>query len=384
VPAPVVQRIYDEYLRGKGLLAIAEGLTSDGIASPSGHDRARNRHRHGLAWGKSAIRVILRNPRYTGYSVWARQRREEVLLDVEDVSAGHQTVMRWNGEEEWVWSAEPSHEGLVSMETFQEVQARIVQRRRGDGPRRGPKTERPYLLRGRLQCELCSRKMQGNWNHGEAYYRCTYGSEYARSAQLEHPKVVYLGERDLLPHLDAWLGRLFDPENVDETCEAILGAATANEAADLERAAVHEDLRGCDDKLDRYRQLLETGTDAALVAGWINDVQAERRRLETRLRNLAAETAADFATADEIRRAVEELGGMVGLLKVSQPKLRTRFYEEVGLTAAFDPTTRSVEASADLGVRKVRVGGPTLGLTTRATRNQHGAAAALERWFVAA
>jgi hypothetical protein len=48
-------------------------------------------------------------------------------------------------------------------------------------------------------------------------------------------------------------------------------------------------------------------------ACWINDVQAERRRLEARLRNLSAETAADFATADEIRRAVEELGEGRGL-----------------------------------------------------------------------
>ncbi len=93
-------------------------------------------------------------------------------------------------------------------------------------------------------------------------------------------------------------------------------------------------------------------------------MQAERRRLEARLRNLSAETAADFATADEIRRAVEELGGMVGLLKVSQPKLRTRFYEEVGLTATFDPTTRSVEASADLGVLNDRVGGGTAPIPT--------------------
>jgi len=101
------------------------------------------------------------------------------------------------------------------------------------------------------------------------------------------------------------------------------------------------------------------GTDPALVAGWINDVQAERRQLESRLRALSAETAADFATADEIRRTVEELGGMVSLLKMTQPKLRSRFYEEVGLTGAFDPLTRSVEAAADLGVRMGRVGGGT-------------------------
>ncbi len=35
----VVRRIFAEYLAGRGLFAIAEGLTRDGIPSPSAHDR---------------------------------------------------------------------------------------------------------------------------------------------------------------------------------------------------------------------------------------------------------------------------------------------------------------------------------------------------------
>ncbi len=74
---------------GTGCYAIAEGLTRDGIPSPSAHDRARNRHRSGIAWSKSAVRAILTNPRYTGRQVWNRQRKDEVLLDVNDVALGH-------------------------------------------------------------------------------------------------------------------------------------------------------------------------------------------------------------------------------------------------------------------------------------------------------
>jgi site-specific DNA recombinase len=61
--APIVKRIFEEYVAGRGCFAIAERLTRDGIPSPSGYDRDRNPHRHGLAWGKSALRTILRNPR---------------------------------------------------------------------------------------------------------------------------------------------------------------------------------------------------------------------------------------------------------------------------------------------------------------------------------
>jgi DNA invertase Pin-like site-specific DNA recombinase len=62
----VVRRIFAEYLAGRGLFAIAEGLTRDQVPSPSQHDRARNRHRTGEGWSKSAVRVIVCNPRYTG------------------------------------------------------------------------------------------------------------------------------------------------------------------------------------------------------------------------------------------------------------------------------------------------------------------------------
>jgi len=94
----VVQRIFTAYLNGSGIKAIATTLTDEGILSPSAADPARNRHRQSSrgAWGQSAVRAILKNPRYTGYQVWARQRKDEVLLDIDNVGAGHVTKQRWN------------------------------------------------------------------------------------------------------------------------------------------------------------------------------------------------------------------------------------------------------------------------------------------------
>jgi site-specific DNA recombinase len=74
--AGLVGRIFAEYLAGRGLSAIAEGLTRDRIPSPSQQDRARNRHRTGEGWSKSAVRTILCNPRYTGRQVWNKQRKD--------------------------------------------------------------------------------------------------------------------------------------------------------------------------------------------------------------------------------------------------------------------------------------------------------------------
>jgi hypothetical protein len=108
-----VQRIYVQYLAGRGLFAIAEALTRDGIPSPSQHDPARNRHRTGQGWAKAAVRTILSNPRYTGRQVWNRQRKDEILLDVDEVALGYQTRMRWNDPTTWIWSDTDAHEPLI-------------------------------------------------------------------------------------------------------------------------------------------------------------------------------------------------------------------------------------------------------------------------------
>ncbi|QIS16915.1 hypothetical protein F5544_24215 [Nocardia arthritidis] len=74
-----------------GVFAIAQRRTADGVQCPSAYDRQGNRHRCGVAWSKSAVRVILTNPRYTGHEVWNKQRKQESLIDVEDVALGHDT-----------------------------------------------------------------------------------------------------------------------------------------------------------------------------------------------------------------------------------------------------------------------------------------------------
>ena len=52
------RRIFAGYLAGHGLFAIAEALTLDRIPSPPQYDTARNTHRTGQGWAKSAVRAI--------------------------------------------------------------------------------------------------------------------------------------------------------------------------------------------------------------------------------------------------------------------------------------------------------------------------------------
>lgn len=274
VASPVVQRIFAEYASGLGIFTIAEGLTRDGVLSPSAYDRARNSHRSGVAWAKGAVRVILTNPRYTGRQVWNKQRKDEVLIDVEDVALGHESRLKWNDRDDWVWSVDVVHEPLVAVELFEQVQAIVAGHGRGK-PRTRQRVLRTYVLRGLVHCGVCQRRMQGQWNHERPYCRCRYPREYALANTVEHPANVYVAEHDVLPVLDGWLASFLEPVELDRTVAAMWegqpDAATDPRAAEATRLAAE-----CDAKLARYRAALETGTDPALVAVWTSQVQAER------------------------------------------------------------------------------------------------------------
>ena len=228
--APVIARIFDEYLGGARACTRSPNISRDGIPSPSAHDRARNPHRCGLAWSKAAIRAIVNNPRYTGHQVWNRQRRDEVLIDVDDVALGHETRMRWNQETEWIWSPEAVHQPLISTETFQAVQAK-TRDRQGQDERKARSSPRPYALRRLVSCGLCDRKMEGTWNGGRAHYRCRYPREYALANHIDHPRTVYVREDAILGSLDSWLASAFRPHNLDATLDALMSAQTARPLA---------------------------------------------------------------------------------------------------------------------------------------------------------
>jgi site-specific DNA recombinase len=355
VAAPIVERIFDEYLNGRGLYVIAEGLTRDGILSPSAHDPGRNRHRAGSggAWSKNAVRAILQNPRYTGRQVWNKQRRDEVLIDVEDVALGHESKMRWNDRSEWVWSEHPTHVAIIEPDTFAAVEDIFAGARRT--PIRKERTRHPYMLSGLVSCALCERKMQASWNNGRAYYRCKFPAEYAITEQ-QHAKTVYVREDAIVPSLDIWIGSLFAEAHLEATCEALAAAGdldlSAGEGHQLE---LHRQLRECDGKLDRYRALLEQDNNITVIASWIAEVERERRAVE---RQLGRKPASRTHTAAEIRALVRQLTDIVAVLADADPADKRAVYDELGVNLTYYPDGR-VHVAAGSRVLGVRVGGGT-------------------------
>jgi site-specific DNA recombinase len=339
--ADVVRQIFAEYLGGKGAKAIAEALTRDGIPSPSGYDQARNPHRCGLAWSQSAVRTILANPRYTGAQVWNKQRKDEVLMDVNDVALGHTTVMRWNDRASWVWSERAAQPALIDSATFERAQA-LRQGRAANAQRAARPSPRPYALRGLLFCGICQRRMQGSWNNQAIYYRCMFLAEYAASRKISHPRAVYLREEKLTVRLDEWLAGLFRADHLPATIETLARARDDG----LPIAAVEQARRviaDCDAKLRQHRAALEAGADPAVIARWMTETQARRAEAEARLR---PGTHRQVMTADQIAARVAEIGDIPAALASARPDEKAQLYGELGLTMIYDPSASAVRVTA--------------------------------------
>jgi site-specific DNA recombinase len=343
-------RTVAQFLAGRGIFAIAELLTAEGIPSPSAHDPGRNRHRCGLAWSKSAVRAILMNPRYTGRQVWNRQRKDEVLIDVADVALGHTTKMRWNEAGKWIYSDQVVHPPVIDDETFRQAQQLLAAKNAREVDRRPRSSPRPYPLRGLLYCGICKRRMQGSWNNGQTYYRCTFPSQYALTNQIAHPPSVYLREAQILPALDTWLASALDPARLTGTI-ANLTAAQPDEPSG-EIARLREQVTQLDRKLASYRAALDAGGDPAVVSQWITETHARKLAAQARLQAQAGtRPGLDQArmSKEEIATVVATIADLMAILRTADAADKAELYAQLGLHLTYNPAARTVIARAEPG-----------------------------------
>ncbi|WP_213456551.1 recombinase family protein [Rhizomonospora bruguierae] len=349
--APVVRRIFAMYLANYGYFAIAEALTRDGIPSPSAADPARNPHRTGEGWAKSAVKNILSNPRYTGRQVWNKQRKDEVLLDVNDVALGYETRMRWNDKDSWVWSDTIAHPPLVTVNDFELAQTIMAAGGRGRTGNRLQKVRRHYVLRGLMLCGLCGRKMQSHQAHESAYYRCRYPNEYALANHVQHPRNVYVAERDIVPALDNWLLKAFAPHRLTDTIQRLQAAQPAagpNSVAPAITAA-NKIIATCDAKLAQYRAIADAGGDPATVAAWMAEVNAQRAAAIAQRDKAAQEPAPRHLAEEDIRRLIGSFDDIRNTLRDARSEDKSNVYRELRLALTYDPGQNkiSVEAKPD-------------------------------------
>lgn len=206
--ANVVCRIFDEYLHGFGDQAIAARLNRDHIPCPSARHPEQNPHRCRDGWLGSTVRSILQNPRYTGYAVFGRWTKTEVLLDPDDVSAGHIVRFRRASPDRVVRSRAPAHPSIVTVQQFTQVQlcrrAKMASGR-STVERSGRRTHHTYLFQGLIRCRACDHKMESSTAGPHHYYRCI---QRGTSRLSSHLHSVSVREDNVHRAVSAWLAEV--------------------------------------------------------------------------------------------------------------------------------------------------------------------------------
>lgn len=229
-------------------------------------------------WTESSVREVIINPKYTGYMVFNREATK--------TDSG-----KLNPPEKWVWSAEPSHEAIVSLDIWTSAQSinKKRQRSRIEDGNSHPDTQRTYLLRSYIRCHLCGRLMGGKDSRGNTYYVCRPGRGRIPEG---HPKSIWVREEPFIQGIsDFFAAHIFGPNRAlllkDVLDQAAL-AATREHAEQLARLQAHID--DLDARRARLMRRLEdpdcSGEFAREIDARTTQLAQDRRAKAAELRNL--------------------------------------------------------------------------------------------------
>ena len=149
--AKVVRRIFDSYLAGQSMEAIAASLNAESVpVKMEGHNRT---------WMYTAISYILSNERYTGDSLWQKTYATDTLPARQ---------VRNHGEREQYY-AEATHAPIIDKEVFRAVQELKESRNEKYGPRSRCQSS---PLGRKVFCGECGSRFRKKVCRGVVYWAC--------------------------------------------------------------------------------------------------------------------------------------------------------------------------------------------------------------------
>ena len=168
--AEIVRSIFDDYLAGRGVTAIAKRLNESGYATQSG-----------CVFHKSAVERILRNYAYTGNLLLQTKFRENHLTKVTRKNQGE--LPRYH--------ATDTHEAIIPLETFNAVQAEIRRRKEKYAP---AKPQQPSPFTGLITCAICGKHYRRKTTATGPVWICStynsYGKSYCPSKAIPEEKLM--------------------------------------------------------------------------------------------------------------------------------------------------------------------------------------------------
>ncbi len=156
--APVVRRIFCDYLGGKSMDAIAYELNRDGI--PKSAEDA--------TWYQSSLRYILRNERYIGDSLWQKTYTENTFPTTQHRNRGERDMYYMEG----------THPAIIEKEDFEAVQ-RLLSRRVSGRTSGDEKT----AWSNKLYCGLCDSSLRRTQRNDGVAWCCRRHYMYAAECE---------------------------------------------------------------------------------------------------------------------------------------------------------------------------------------------------------
>ena len=155
--AEIIKRIYSEYLEGKGLQGIANGLNKDGIKTKDGN-----------SFGATSIRCILSNEKYIGDLILQKSYYDNYLT---------KKKMKNNGELDRFF-VQDNHDPIIDRGTFERVQLEMQERSKNT-----VKTQSaPTVFTSLLTCGNCAKHYRKKKNSKKVVWMCPTYNLIGKSA----------------------------------------------------------------------------------------------------------------------------------------------------------------------------------------------------------
>jgi site-specific DNA recombinase len=311
--APIVRRIYDEFLAGRGLKQIAHRLNNEGIPAPSAGRRGSG------SWAPSAVRTILVNIRYRGVYLHGR---------IKKLRQGG-TVCRVKADPREVIETEIPDWRIVDDATWFAVHERFTMR--------GPKAEgatKPgtkYALTGLARCAKCGGAIVSHRVRtfgGGAERMMAYGCARHRDRGNAVCQVtVYQSKAEVE-------GALVDQLQTyvlgEQALAMVIGQVRAEIEAQLPRR--QDDIAALEAELAGVRAEQKRLAKAVALSDEVPELVVELQQRSARIHNLEAQVIAAKRTPAELAALIDRVEANV---RTNVAKLRESLADEADRREVF-------------------------------------------------
>lgn len=313
--ARVVRRIFALYLDGFGYAAIAERLNADEVPPP------RSRRRAGGGWMHTAVREMLRNPKYVGEFSFGRRKWQRHPTT-------RKRVARTNDETEVLRDFRPDL-AIVDRSTWDAVQLRLVDHARKYKARNIPHQKTGYLLTGLLKCACCGALMQISGGSPHRYYRCV--SNRKRGVCTNRLSVrETLARQRVLEAISSAIASPAAIAHIRHRLTERLGSRSRDIAAELEERVAR--LKRVEERVRGLIVMQADGDRSPMVAEMPADfeVQAQAERLAVQDLRSQADAPIDLPPLDLITERVLSLRALSESSDVDGARAALRRYLKDG------------------------------------------------------